>query len=312
LNLLSEEYSMAKTGKVRQLAKKIPFAVQVVRFVRQAFRSMNDDLHYVRFLNRKIIEIQGSKMYLDLWEKDRALRRTFRAYASSSVHEQSTTQLLRSILNPGDVFVDLGANIGYFTLLAASIVGRGGKVYSFEPEPRNFSLLSRNVSLNNYSHCPYDTGHHTMNQSNGITDYESYVDYDKSAIRKVPIDTISLDEFLDKEKQQQVALVKVDVEGAEGFALKGMRNTIQNNEDIRIIMEFFPLFIEKMGCDPRQIIDMVTNQYGLKIFQINADYYAQTTSLELFSPIEDIDRILDFYKGNERYHINLLLMRKTL
>lgn len=59
------------------------------------------------------------------------------------------TELLRKVLKPGMTFVDVGANIGYYTLLAERIIGPSGTVIAFEPEPKNFALLSKTVSLNN-------------------------------------------------------------------------------------------------------------------------------------------------------------------
>ncbi len=58
---------------------------------------------------------------------------------------KNTTQLFKKVINEGDVVVDLGANIGYFSLLAAQLVGARGKVYSFEPEPKNYHYLQRNI-----------------------------------------------------------------------------------------------------------------------------------------------------------------------
>lgn len=80
-------------------------------------------------------------MYVNVWEKDPSMRRTFRAYAANLVHEESTTELFKKIVRPGSIVADLGANIGYFTLLAARLAGKDGHVYAFEPEPRNYSYL---------------------------------------------------------------------------------------------------------------------------------------------------------------------------
>src|SRR5262249_13205461 len=63
-------------------------------------------------------------------------------------YEPQETALVRSILRPGMSFVDVGANWGYFTLLAAHLVGKGGRVISLEPDPRLFPILQRNVTRN--------------------------------------------------------------------------------------------------------------------------------------------------------------------
>src|SRR6185312_2755012 len=63
-------------------------------------------------------------------------------------YEPAETAFLRGSLRPGMTFIDIGANIGYFTTLAGGLVGSGGKVISFEPDPHNFDLLGRNTAAN--------------------------------------------------------------------------------------------------------------------------------------------------------------------
>ena len=78
-------------------------------------------------------------------EQDQFVSRRIR---EEGIWEPYETSLLLSMLRPGDVFVDVGANIGYFSVLAASVVGDDGAVFAFEPDPDNFRLLRRNVALN--------------------------------------------------------------------------------------------------------------------------------------------------------------------
>ena len=196
------------------------------------------------------IEVQGSKMYVNIYDKDPIMRRTFRAYALEGVHEESTTILFKKVVKEGDVVVDLGANIGYFSLLAAKLVGKKGKVYSFEPEPRNYNYLLKNIELNGYDNvfatqkavgeeagkvklyiCPYDTGHHTINQYGGIKEYESVYKYDSTEDKKefVEVEKVSLDDFF-KDRTQQIDVIKMDVEGAEMLALSGMNRIIKEKK----------------------------------------------------------------------------------
>ena len=66
----------------------------------------------------------------------------------SKTWEPEETKLVSRLLEEGDVFVDVGANLGYFTLIASDAVGKTGRVFAFEPEPNNFSLLQKNVEVN--------------------------------------------------------------------------------------------------------------------------------------------------------------------
>ena len=99
--------------------------------------------------NKSIIEVQGGKMYVNPDGLPQRYREAFRGYIIS-IWEKLTTEKFKEVVREGDVVVDLGANMGYFTLLAARLVGKEGKVYAFEPEPINYSLLVKNVELNGY------------------------------------------------------------------------------------------------------------------------------------------------------------------
>ncbi len=91
-----------------------------------------------------IVDVKGNKMYID------PKRNPAIALYDIGGYENVETQLFESHIKEGDVVLDLGANIGYFTLIAAKCVGANGKVYAFEPDPTNFSFLKRSVEINNY------------------------------------------------------------------------------------------------------------------------------------------------------------------
>ena len=271
------------------------------------------------------IEVQGSKMYVNVYDKDPIMRRTFRAYALEGVHEESTTILFKKVVKEGDVVVDLGANIGYFSLLAAKLVGKKGKVYSFEPEPRNYNYLLKNIELNGYDNvfatqkavgeeagkvklyiCPYDTGHHTINQYGGIKEYESVYKYDSTEDKKefVEVEKVSLDDFF-KDRTQQIDVIKMDVEGAEMLALSGMNRIIKENKNLKMFVEFFPLLIREMGSSPEEFIHKLLEDYRFSMFVIPDDYSASKKIIR----IDSVDEIMDLCKG-ETDHVNLFLEKR--
>jgi len=65
-------------------------------------------------------------------------------------HEQFETEVFKKEIEKGDTVLDLGSHIGYYTLIAAELVGEKGKVFAFEPKPTNFVLLKKNIKINNY------------------------------------------------------------------------------------------------------------------------------------------------------------------
>jgi len=270
---------------------------------------------------KKAIEIQGSKMLIDSKNTPPEILKTFETYAENLVHEKATTELFKKIVKNGDMVVDLGANIGYFTLLAAKLVGSSGKVFAFEPEPRNYSYLVKNIKLNNYNQasafqkavsdkkgktklyiCDYDTGHHTINKPTGIEAYSR----GRAVLEKsIDIETITLDDFF-KGKEESIDVTKMDVEGAEALTLAGMDNILRKNKKLKMFIEFFPLLIEKMGSSSEEFINKLLKDYKFSIFVIPEDYNAK---IEKLREINTVEEIMNLCKGKE-YHINLFLERK--
>jgi FkbM family methyltransferase len=159
--------------------------------------------------------------------------------------EQWITDLFTQLVKPGMTVVDIGANFGYYTLLAAGNVGPEGKVYALEPHPRNFEILKKNININGFGgftrtyQCaaldkksqvelhtyPEFMGSHSLFASGG-----------GEALRggSVFVDAVPLDELIDT----KVDVVKIDAEGSEPFILEGMRGVIGRSPDIKILMEF--------------------------------------------------------------------------
>ncbi len=99
--------------------------------------------HLYQWLKPRWVWVQGHKLFLDKLDT--------LELATREIYEPLETQLLLKRLKPGQTFVDIGANIGYYTLLAARQVGPAGRVYAFEPDEENFKLLQKNTEINGYS-----------------------------------------------------------------------------------------------------------------------------------------------------------------
>lgn len=295
--------------------------------VRKVYSLLNGFMDALVWLGpgERIVEVQGSKMHVNVHDKDRSMRRTFRAYALRRVHEEATTELFKKVVKEGDVIVDLGANLGYFTLFAAKLAGKKGKVYSFEPEPRNYDYLVKNIELNGYDNivaaqkavsdklgkvklyiCPYDSGHHTINQYGGIEAYKPDFVYDNAVLDFVEVETIVLDDFF---KGQAIDVIKMDVEGAEMLALSGMDGIIRRSKNLKMFVEFFPLLIKEMGSSPEEFIRKLLEDYNFSIFIIGHDYSMRDFALnEEYLKINNVDELMSLCKG-EMDHVNLFLKR---
>ena len=203
-------------------------------------------------------------------------------------YEPETTRLFQTLLRPGQTVVDIGAHVGYYTLLAARAVGPAGSVYAFEPAPENAALLRRNVELNGYQnvvivsqavsdrsgHFPLflnrlDTGFHSLQKTLQPSDSE--------AAHAVTVSTITLDAFLEAEGWPRIDVVKMDVEGGEGMALRGMRGFLQRAGDVTLIIEFCPWILRRVGSDPSGFLDELSG-CGFEIQMIEATGVSPLTS----------------------------------
>ena len=197
------------------------------------------------------LRVQEWKMAVDM--SDTSLSQ---ALAIAGVWEPGVTALLRRIVKPGMVVIDVGANIGYFTILCSRLVGIGGKVYAFEPESKNFNALCNNLTLNQCSNVvvtqkavsdtegpAYLLLHPTGWGAHKLSSLCSPI----SAL----IETITLDNFM--ADSDRVDIAKIDVEGAELKVLRGMPNIIMRNPAIKIILEFWPEGVTNMGDLPQDL-----------------------------------------------------------
>jgi FkbM family methyltransferase len=179
------------------------------------------------------------------------------------VLEPGETHYFQSTLRPGDVAIDVGANIGYYTLLFAKCVGAAGHVHSFEPDPTNFRLLSRNVTHNGYRNV---TLHHCAVWSelselrlylsdDNRGDHRSYAS--EEARESIAIEAVRLDDAL--AAIPRVDLIKMDIQGAEFHALRGMQALLERNPDVRLAMEFWPGGLARAGGSAQALLDLLTD-----------------------------------------------------
>jgi len=224
-------------------------------------------------------------------------------------YERATTELFKQLLRPGMVFVDVGANIGYFSLLAAKLVGAGGKVYAFEPEPGNHALLCKNINLNSYSNV-HAVQKAVSNKSESTLLFLSALDsgshslYSEAArgIQKsVEITTTSVDEFLESENWPGIDLMKIDVEGAELEVLEGMGDLVERSPELKLVVEYCPFLIRLTGAKPAELLTKLASmQFQIEIIDDKKGVIPLGTS--------DLVAITDRLLKQETY-INILCSR---
>jgi FkbM family methyltransferase len=136
-------------------------------------------------------------------------------------------------LRPGDVLYDLGANVGFFTLLGARLVGDTGKVFAFEPLKENFAQLEKNVSLNRFEQVvpvraavAATEGSARFGGSSSRTDNTRILRVGEPAYAAEEVPVVALDAWRRRTASEPPTTIKMDVEGAEIDALEGARETI--------------------------------------------------------------------------------------
>ena len=162
---------------------------------------------------------------------------------NGGVWEPENLQVLYSFLRPETVFLDIGANIGYFAIAMANRLGRGGHVLAFEPHPELVGLMKRSIQLNSLENVL--TVHQcAVSDHNGIVEMfypdahlgqGSIVRAAAVPGRALSVQARRLDDILPDD--MTVDLVKIDVEGHELGVLQGMRNILHRSQDIKILFE---------------------------------------------------------------------------
>jgi FkbM family methyltransferase len=231
-------------------------------------------------MKNNICMIDGHKMWLD--DKD-----SLGLSSNNGIFEPQEIELVKQQVSLGDTVLDIGANIGYYTLIFAKLVGEHGKVFAFEPDPTNFALLKKNVEINGYSNvilvpkavsnenkkaklylCEQNKGMHRVYNSVFCND-------------SIDIEFLRLDDYFQDDK---INFIKIDIEGAEYAAIQGMRNLLNRNREAKLLTEFSPAASLENGIDSTDylkiLVDLGFNIYsvGENIELVNIDkLYEQLT-----------------------------------
>jgi FkbM family methyltransferase len=203
--------------------------------------------------------------------------------------EPAQTALLSKKLKPGMTFVDVGANIGYYTVFASRLVGNSGKVYCFEPEPRNYRILMKNILANKLSNVyPYNAA---LSDSTGtVILYTDSKNFGAHSLNKfnvyhedseVSVVTMRLDDLVGANK---IDMIKLDVQGAEPKVVAGAMRTLTAQRPM-LVLELWPYGIQKMGDDPSKMIQDL-EEIGYRI-QVTDDFRRSKTAGSLKDAISE-------------------------
>jgi FkbM family methyltransferase len=195
------------------------------------------------------------------------------------VWEPHLSAFIQRRLSPGQLFCDIGANIGYYTLLAGRVVGPSGSVVAIEPSPTNRAALNENIALNGLSNVRVIdaavsdrpgtlTLYHPVSGNMGATTTIA----SRGFVRETEVQALPLDELLRPEERQRVRLMKIDVEGAEWPVLSRLLDTIDlYPQDMEIVVELSTAATVPDAPDPDSIIERF-RAAGFRAFAVKNSY----------------------------------------
>jgi FkbM family methyltransferase len=241
------------------------------------------------------VTVLGHRIHLD--------RQDSLLLSVNGVYEALETRLFEESIAPGDVVVDVGAHIGYYTLLAARAVGPQGSVIAFEPERENFRHLSRNLAENGYTNVTCVNGavsdrsgrQALFISSDNTGDHRIYTGDEKRA--KYSVDVVSLDDFF-ADRSKSVNVIKMDVQGAEPKVLEGMKALLRANDDVVLFTELGPRALQDANTSARELVDSL-EEAGFELYRIDEEHESVArTSADRLAGMPDLTRADD--------HLNLL------
>lgn len=240
------------------------------------------------------VEVEGHTIYIDPVDSLHL--------AQNRVYEPLETSVVREHVRKGDAVLDVGANIGYFTLLMARQVGKEGSVLAVEPDADNCRLLTKNLHVNGYANARVlqkaiseSAGRATLYRSLRSGAQHSIAEGEGDAVE---VETASLDDLLALQGRP-VAFVKIDIEGAEMKALRGAGKLLAQPH-LKMMIEFNPRALAEFGEDPAALPRLL-GEHGFALHDINRH-------ANRVEPVS-VEHIVERYNTDNGRYTNLYCVR---
>ncbi len=237
--------------------------------------------------------------------KDRPLDGIGQSILFRQTYEEQVTSMFKKLLKRGMSVIDVGAHIGYYSLLSASLVGEEGKVFAFEPEPHNYNELINNISLNDYLNIRAINS--AVGDKNGFSDLfiaktwsgkHSLFQTSSDMKDSISVPVVTLDSYIHDGK---VDLIKTDTEGNDLKVLLGARNTTKNCSFY--ITEFWEQGLIKSGYS--------AEQYWSLINECDFEYIYLLNEHKKCAELINLKAVLDYFR-KYRISVNLLCAKEKI
>src|SRR5688500_15013899 len=213
-------------------------------------------------------------------------------FKRGSLHPDHTSFLSTLSFGEGDIILDIGANIGWYSIVLKNNIKRDVKVFAFEPEPLNFELLKKNIADNHatnieavnkavaeksgqstlFLYHPKNSGRHSL------------LDINPETNKSIQVETVNIEDFLKGQgiDFKKVKLIKIDIEGYEVFALKNASTLLQQLP--YMFIEYSPVLIRQGGQDPAHFIKWLSD-FGFNFYNIEGGK-PSTRSVEFLTALD--------------------------
>ena len=203
-------------------------------------------------------------------------------------YEDGTLSVMRSCLNKGEVFLDIGSNVGLMTMFASRLVKDSGKVYSFEPDPTLMAILKENKSINGFENV--NTYQKALGSNSGKSTLYRKPEVNRGAgslikgktkhTNEVDVEVKTLDDFITENQVPNIKMVKIDVEGWELEVLKGGNKCFSGPKAPILSVEFSASHPQKGG----ELLDLyhhIRNLNDYRIFKLSRGKGIESKLLEV-------------------------------
>lgn len=280
--------AVASMASNLQFLVQRPSAEHDILFSQVAYLGDHRALTYLRtgqkiFVDTRSVDIGTHLMLGGLWEPN---------YATAFCN----------LLKPGDTVLDIGANHGFYSIIAAPRIAPNGRVYAFEPSKSFYDLIKASVSINGLGSVIS-----VENLALGDAEGDVVLQFDRhwsgganigggrpgdaAAVRGLESETVkcvALDHYLG-DKLAKVDVIKMDIEGAEGIALKGMSAIIDRSKELKMMLEFCPAMMSRFECDANYVVDFLRSR-DFMCWTINDDATLAPTRWEKLLETPDLIR----------------------
>lgn len=237
----------------------------------------------------------------------------------NGIYSRNDLIIFSTFLNSGDIFIDIGANIGWHSVFGSLLVGETGRVIAFEPDSKNFKTLEANKRLNALSQLTIEN----IAISNFIGESElacaknncgdnilntkvlrDVYDYNIQSTNCVTLDKYIIDNIT----SNKIKLIKMDIQGSEAFALEGMKTFLSQHKPI-IVLEFSPIHLKMCGASPFDILAFIDRNDYIP-FQIREELDILKQDILVNATVMNLVEMTEYLLTTPGWGIDILLIQK--